>query len=159
MRYAGDYTVIRVRVDISDVLSELREFPDNMDDAVDYAVGQTSKQVSKDFKKALIQNDKKVSGTAVNSVVSMPVGDGRRQIQAASYLDRVYTGTPPHEPTVHNRLRTWASQRGWKLSKIIQHLRNKGSKPHRKWWKSVTNKTSKTIKKRTRRHLKKILSR
>jgi len=152
--------MISVNVDMAQALKELRSFDDTLDKAMEVSLRKTAHESKRTLQKSLESNDHTVTYTGYNSLNNVrKVKKNHYRVLGARYLDELIKGQPPHEPEVHNRLRTWASMRGWNLQDIISHLRTEGSKPHPQWWNQSTNRISATAEKKTVNRIKRMLNR
>lgn len=121
-----------VKIDIED--HQARETIATIDEDVERAeqdiLDELGEETRESMVRQLFRQGSVSTGTGHRSLTVRPAGRRSRNLSGRAYLVGLDQGTKPHEPRRNFRLRFWASEEGWTVDGIADHISNYGTDPN-----------------------------
>jgi len=140
-----------VEIHADSAIRRLKDLRQEMSKELDDAAEQITETGAQKAERALRRQGSVSTETGVNSLRSYRIGDHHYATIGRTYLHYVDSGTPPHTPDIDVRLITWASQEGWTVSGIVEHIEEEGTRAH-PWIETAFDPIVKTIPSRVAAH-------
>lgn len=118
-----------IEVDASNALKNLKRLEEQARKSTFEAAEESVEDGEDNARQQLHRQGSVASGTGVNSLDARRISKSRYGVVGVDYLIPLDTGTAPHTPEINTRLIIWASQEGWKVSEIVEHIEEEGTKP------------------------------
>jgi len=145
-------SLARIDVSSDEAARGLESITRQVEKEVDNAAERITELGVDSAKKQLVRNRSVASETGIRSLKSEKIDDNHYAVKGRSYLKLVDSGTKPHTPDINTRLIIWASQEGWTVSEIVNHIEEEGTKPH-EWMEPAFDPLVKTVSSRVAQHL------
>ena len=125
---------IGVKIDVSDAIKGLTHVEEEMPEVVDDSAKETARKGVSNARSQLTRQGSVATETGINSLSKQQINSSDQKVtygvEGRSYLKLVDTGTDAHTPDINYRLIAWATQHGFEVSEIVQHIEEEGTKPH-----------------------------
>lgn len=148
--------VISLDVDDDNAIKQLRKLQSDLNEEVDNVADNIAEEGVENARDALVTQGSVATETGIKSLRAERMGKHHYATVGRTYLKYVDKGTKPHTPDIDYRLIAWASQEGWTVSGIVDHIEEEGTDPH-PWIERAFNPLVKTIPDKVSLHVRRTV--
>jgi len=143
---------IFVKADATRAIERMRTLEEQLEEEIDDGIERVAEDGVRRGQRQLRSSESVATGTGVSSLDTDKIGEHHYAVKGRSYLKLVDKGTDPHTPEINNRLIVWASQEGWLIDDIVEHIEEEGTDPNA-WIEKAFDSLTKTADKKVAAHL------